>query len=540
MPQNILVASPHPAFGELLRLSLEETGEYHARLVLSGKEALAVVSHAAFDLALLDGDLKDEPIASIVRVIMEQLPEIKVMVFPPENNPRHPLLMGLRPHATLEKPFYLPDLLSLVEKLLPPLSPHVAVTEGALLGTGLEIQDMPDAGSLEKQPTAAVSLPYPVAASFDSGSKSAAAALAHSVDELPWLQDAIQARQVLNQLLAETTAQAALILQQGELWISGGSFSPLDVEDAAFAVHQHGDKLKKSSLMRYIRLDSGEFLTFSSPLVEEMLLVMIYEVSTPLSRVRSQTGKVVRALATPPPPEPEPVEDLFVEDDLVGPSLTEEERNAILALLADMPSPDPDADADLAGEWIPETNLPSWAEAGMAAALPVIEADPAVEQTRPTGLHGQIEAIKVHKFDPSTLSIKLVPYTGTLIPGFEEHYLTGELSLLLGQWMPELCTAFGWRLERLSIRPAYLQWTVRVLPAVTPGSMERSLREQTSLRIFQELPTLVAQNPTGDFWAPGCLIVSGTNPPPADLLRDYIDNTRRRQGDSFRQQSKER
>ncbi len=521
MPQNILVASPHPAFGELLRLSLEETGSYSVRLVLSGKEVLSVISHMSFDLALLDASLRDEPFAPMVRVLLEQLPDIKLAIFPPENDPHHPLMMGLRPHAYLEKPFYLPDLISLVEGLLHPVDQQIvealAKPVNRTINGGRVTAPLPD---------------------LDEGSAR------RTAESVPWLQDVDLAAQHLTRLLLETNAQAAIILREGAIWAYAGQLLQPEAQEIAVTVQRYWDKHKKTDLARYIRLDTGEYLTYATPLVENLLLATAFEISVPLTRVRAQAGRLARELATPlPPVEVPPLVEALPEEELVGPALTEEERGAILALLADMPPPDPDGNSDPLDEWQPETNLPAWARepVPVITVQPDPPADPDVEKTQPTAVNGAIHLpVKVAEFDPASPAVSLITYTGLLIPRFEEHFLTGELGILLGQWVPELCVAFGWRLDGISVRPEHFMWTVRVLPAVSPGNMVRILRQQISMRIFNAMPLLKSQNPSGDFWAPGYLIVSGSQAPPPDLLRDYIEQTRRRQGITAVRNKKER
>jgi len=58
----------------------------------------------------------------------------------------------------------------------------------------------------------------------------------------------------------------------------------------------------------------------------------------------------------------------------------------------------------------------------------------------------------------------------------------------------------------------------------------RIMRQQTSEKIFGEFSRLKKENPSGDFWAPGYLIMGGTQPHPPPLVRDYITQTRTRQG----------
>lgn len=132
--------------------------------------------------------------------------------------------------------------------------------------------------------------------------------------------------------------------------------------------------------------------------------------------------------------------------------------------------------------------------------------------------------------EPVSPTLSHLAYTALLIPRIPQHILVGELSEELGLWVPQLCLAFGWRLEGMSIRPETLQFTLQVAPSVSPGNVVRILRQRTSQRIFSRFPELKELNPSGDFWAPGYLIISGSTPPQPNLLHDFVVQTRRRQG----------
>jgi hypothetical protein len=56
------------------------------------------------------------------------------------------------------------------------------------------------------------------------------------------------------------------------------------------------------------------------------------------------------------------------------------------------------------------------------------------------------------------------------------------------------------------------------------------MRHHTSQRIFSHFPELAQENPSGDFWAPGYLMVSDSQPPSAQVMQNFIQETRRRQG----------
>lgn len=132
--------------------------------------------------------------------------------------------------------------------------------------------------------------------------------------------------------------------------------------------------------------------------------------------------------------------------------------------------------------------------------------------------------------EPISAAYNRLSYTCLLVPRMPYHYLTGELTDWLNQWLTHCCLAFGWRLEGLAIRPEYMQWIVQVSPAISPGNLVRIVRQRTSQYIFSHYPQIYYENPSGDFWAPGCLILSGSQLPSSQMLREFIVHTRRRQG----------
>jgi REP element-mobilizing transposase RayT len=132
--------------------------------------------------------------------------------------------------------------------------------------------------------------------------------------------------------------------------------------------------------------------------------------------------------------------------------------------------------------------------------------------------------------EPATSAMADLIYTFVIIPRIPLHHLDGELEKQLSQWIPDLCIAFGWKLMRLQIRPEYTLISTQVMPGVSPASVIRILRVKTSYRIFETHSRLRSQNPSGDFWAPGYLALSGVQMPDEDLIADYMQQTRTRQG----------
>jgi REP element-mobilizing transposase RayT len=150
-----------------------------------------------------------------------------------------------------------------------------------------------------------------------------------------------------------------------------------------------------------------------------------------------------------------------------------------------------------------------------------------LDETRP---HSITEVAGRMMLEPIAPGLYNLTYACLLVPRFSSHYLTGDISDRISEWLPQICIAFGWRLEYLAVRPEYLQWVVNVPPATSPGYLMRIMRQQTSEKIFLEFSRLKKENPSGDFWAPGYLIMGGTQPHPPQLVKDYIKQTRTRQG----------
>lgn len=121
-------------------------------------------------------------------------------------------------------------------------------------------------------------------------------------------------------------------------------------------------------------------------------------------------------------------------------------------------------------------------------------------------------------------------YTCLLIPRFRSHFLTGDLSQQLPGWLQQICISFGWRLERVTIKPDYLQWVLSVPPATSTAYFMKSIRQQTSIHIFDDFPRFKKENVSKDFWAPGYLIYFGSQPHPEEVVRNFIRHTRQKQG----------
>ena len=560
MSASVLVATPHLAFGELLRLSLEEDERFRVRLVRTAREAAAISSQPACKVAILDAELPDMSIAELSSQLLARLPQLKIILIPPDNDLDHPTLSGMVYHGHILRPFYLPDLMALMEKL---------TGDGAPGGTAPQ-PDKPDAEAFERAMAA---------------SSAMAGVLLYGQDES--LVSGAVPPAVADEL--KTMVQRARITEAGEL----------------------------TDLVRFVRLpgQTGDHLFYITPMEGKRALGLAYTVGAPLSRIRVQAAQVIRALAPiqhPPKIDDRvshPVSAPATSEDVHAnpPPLPEEElvddegefqEIDLAALLGSIPSPDPGQPTLKPDptDWVPEISmslpqsesettfpwdeveaaspaavtavpaepepvhdleatrpvltspakeekLPAQTPPDLAQTMPIQPAvpdrpflkldEPAVDELEDTKPRVLTNLTHLGQLDPVSPAFSQLSYTCVLIPRLPQHHLTGVLSEKLSQWVQQFCLAFGWRLEGIAVRPEYLQWTVQVSPSIAPGNLMRIIRQRVSDSIFENFPTLAQQNPSGDFWATGYLIVGGPQPPSPRLLRDYIAETRRRQGSAY-------
>ncbi len=601
----VLVVTPTEGFGELIRQTLEETGQFRVAVVNQPQAVPDALARHHPRIVVLDGDIDPSHAGELLQALREQAPRVKVAFIPPENLEGEQA-RALGADALLDKPFYLPDLLAAMERLAQAL---------------VEEPEEPE--------------PSP-----------------------PWMADADQAAQHLARLTLESLAVAsALVTRDGQLYAYAGQLPRLAAEELAQTVAYYWEAGGQADFARYMTLSAvqGEFMVYVTQVTRDVALAVLFESQTPFTRIREQAARLAQALSEIPaeaskedvveppaqePPEedlepappPEPEEDLppeafrplfedvpppIPEDWAPGEALSPEQQAVLDALLHAEAEADQEHSPGLAGDLeeagsadAPEAEPSSEAEAaeqGQAAPMgevddetptppampreevfPQMDVDPAEAPTVAVSLDeawshrqeapdeaetvavrtsdlgqeetspppeedevptrpaqtGEAEEPRTEDASPATPSVtgkaQLPPpatmaradlhYACVLIPRIPQHYLTGDLARSLNQWVRRICTAFGWRLTYLAVRPNYLHWVVQVLPNTSPAYAVRVIREHTSNRIFRYFPYLAHDNPSGDFWAPGYLVIGQPRPLERKAILEFIWEVRRRQG----------
>jgi len=509
---TLLVVTSDIPFGDLIRQNLEETGRFSVRIAGDKTSALYCIKEVDCQLVFLDTCISEKDLIQIGAQARQANTYTRIVVISEAG--WHSALEELSPEDYLSKPFYLPDLFSMLDNFFP------------------------------ADPTIAIKL-----------------VSAETASDPPWLSDVARAAQYLTRLTLGSSAQAALITRNDQLWAYAGQLPQSATRELTDTVSRYWDRQEENDLVRFVRLAStnAEHMLYATRLTKDMVLALIFDAETPFSTIRTQANDLVHSLSTSPADKQNAVEE---NDDDEAPSVP------ISDILSDIPSPNPKADLRSAvpkfrKETSPAISLSSAIPLRFsrtpAPALPVDQLDSIEHAESSVDLVKTVESpaathkSKVKKSEPApdnlgetrpnspeparkivlepvSPSVYNLDYACLLVPRFTHHHLVGDLSVSLSDWVQEICIAFGWRLEYISVRPEHLLWIVNVPPATSPGYLMRILRQHTSERIFNDFPRFKKENPSGDFWAPGYLIMGGSQPPPAQLIKDFITQTRQRQG----------
>jgi len=535
MPADLLIVTPSASLGESVRHILDETKLYRCHVVNNKASAVVRADEIGVPLAMLDAALGEDWVLEIGIALRTVRPALNLVILCEESG-AVPAFDSLRPWILVRKPFKMSGFMTAISQP-PQQSPAPA-----------------------PQPTITV--------------------------PLPWLSDQTKAAQHLTRLTLESSAQAALITLKNDLWAYAGGLSQSAAKEVAQTVTRNWDGQKGSDLLRFIRLEStkAEHMLYATRLTSETVLAFVFDAETPFSTIRSQASQLVNDFGTDKPELQKPAKSAPKQvNDFPADVDENEDLNIapISNILTDIPTPNPQlASARDHGIARPkekfDPNQTRVSEPLSNASVFNREASPSVQmghrmmdQTQVSkasiesqAIFGQVDVTAPSRVnqrpetpvsrpigetdstrespsteiarklvvEPTTAGLYHLTYACLLVPRFSSHYITGDLAEHLGDWLPNICIAFGWRLEYLAVRPEYLQWVVNVQPNTSPGYLMRIMRQQTSEKIFGDFTRLKKENPSGDFWAPGYLIMGGTQPHPPQLVRDYIRQTRQRQG----------
>lgn len=537
MAQRILLIIPDRDLGEHLRKALVDAGGYRVELAHDAEQALTVSHGHSLALTILDCAAVDVPPAELAGALTASHPHMHIILIPPGNDRMHPVVSAIRPQAILIKPFYIPDLLDAVAMLVGPDQEEFAESAPAVLSPAKTAHLAP--------------APEAQAPQLDA--------------PVPWLEDVNRAAQYLARLSLETAARAALIARGEQLWAYAGELGQPTGDELAATVGRQWSSQGGNDLARFITLENDrEYMLYATGLGEGLVLALIFDARMPFSKMRTQSNQLARALSNDPAQSvefapagalptadadhPHPAEDTrpfeaIEPGDLpagwLPAGLTGDWKP--LQAASQQPVERPTSAGprayleDLLGEPLPLAALPPARRPAPAPEPPVsiFDSQPiypppeTMADNRPVRTPSEAAAMQL---EPESASYFSITYACVLLPRMPQHHLVSDLARHVEEWMGQICLSFDWRIEQLAIRPDYMQWMVRVHSATAPRFLMQIVTRLTSERIFEHFPRLLAENPSGEFWAPGWMVITSPTLPEPQLVQDFVRKTRQRQG----------
>ena len=445
MQRVILVCSPDSEFIQQIRSHLEEGGRFRVSGVANGHDALTFANHNFFDVAILDAEINDIPFVPFTRDLVAIQPNLKILVFPLQNNPHHPVLTGLVANGFLNKPFFGPEVGSALAGLFQEISPEPKIV----------VERIDDLANL-------------------------------------WLKHPEMGAKRVEQLIGATTATTGLLVMRGQVIAGSGSTDDSTISNVVGFLSRYWKDEDNSELVRFMKMegDTNEHLIYATKLISNVVLVLFYTPATSIQQVRSEvsqvkkeflqayptTGALRREIAGQSIFEPEPEygdqqqarisvpfldEKIFPESEALEPFeaaietddianvLSEKELLNLDSLLANMPPPDPElSDEDVSVPPLPisELNSPAWIgglEETQEIVPSVVEMDNGIEpkpEESPEIVHPVLDSEK----EVETLKVE------TSIEPFviEEEPVSEEVSKI--QELPNFDFILPWEIESSS------------------------------------------------------------------------------------------
>jgi CheY-like chemotaxis protein len=243
MQKWILAVSPDTSFLEQISAHLQEGGRFLVICAANGKEALTAAGSQPFDLAILDAEINDLPFVPLSRELTALIPNLRMLVYPPNNNPKHPALTGLIASGFLNKPFFGPEVISKITNIFKEIPPD----------------QLADQRSDKTLP------------------------------EL-WVEDPSSGALQIEQLLGATSATAGLLMMRGQVIAATGALSVESNTNIVNFLTRYWTNIQSGELFRYLRMnfETVTYLVYAVPLFKNVAISLVYHPGVSLDEIRNE------------------------------------------------------------------------------------------------------------------------------------------------------------------------------------------------------------------------------------------------------------
>jgi DNA-binding response OmpR family regulator len=300
---KILVVDSDEGFGFMLQEGLNNTGQYQATWVESGKEAFKNLTKEEFDLVIIDVGLADISPGKLVQGIRRAKSGLKIMMIPMigQDLPDH--LKNLEVDGVLPKPFFVGDLPDLVDSALGrsgqrapsipvPVSPQPAEAVAASLPPSISPIEAPAAS----QTTPEINVGLPPALSIPVVPQETIRYLRANEAEV---------LRLLNDLNREVRAEAILLIAGVNLIAQAGMLSREQCQQLTLLVAQSSQAAAQAASFLGERAGSfkqslhegGAYRLYTLTLAEGILLSLALSTNVPLGMIRHQCRQIAEDLS---------------------------------------------------------------------------------------------------------------------------------------------------------------------------------------------------------------------------------------------------
>jgi CheY-like chemotaxis protein len=292
----------------MLKEGLQNSGQYTAKCVHSGNDALQAVVEQAFDLVIIDMALTDMPAAKLVQGIREAKNGMRIMMIPLIGQDLPDKIKALEINGILTKPFFVGDLPDLIDqatgqrKSVPPVR-------------AVPLPAKPTAPPPAPQPVApspapAVPRTIPAPAVVESAivvdENSSLTFVTVPQETIRYLRaNETEILRLLDDLNREVRAEAILLIAGLELIAQAGMLSRPQCQELTLLVAQSSQAAAQAASFLGERAgrfaqslhEGSEYRLYSLSLGEGILLSLALSSNVPLGMIRHQCRQTADQLA---------------------------------------------------------------------------------------------------------------------------------------------------------------------------------------------------------------------------------------------------
>jgi REP element-mobilizing transposase RayT len=368
-----------------------------------------------------------------------------------------------------------------------------------------------------------------------------------------WSSNSALATRYLSRLIEKSYAQEALLIQNQELWSFAGRLPEESVHELNNSINQSMAKDSNLDLAKFITLETTQtqHAIYASLIFVGVILALVFDAEIPLGTVRKQTKEFANTLSILDGNEP-PLRSISsgyaetisrIEEKRISknqmfftPSVYDEEKfEPVYSTLLKKNEIHP-VIVNQAAAGVKEQTQNRESQDELRFLFPEDESDQPQAISWPKENESDFKKNETGIDELSSLNefvsdaLYNLTYSCLLIPRFGSHQLSNEREKQIAECIKNIHTSKGWRLEVLNVQPEYLLWESNFPPNITPSKHIEIIRNETSKLVFENSPMLKKENPSGDYWAPGYLIIGGKNAISEQLVLAFLRQNRMKNG----------